>query len=101
MTHTTRLAELLSRGWTCEHPNAIHRPIGRDGVGRGSVYLEGLINSHPREAFLSIEDGLVMLIRGEDYTFDEFIALLDRKPEALKVLPGQKSLLGDELNDIG
>ena len=96
MNHNDRLKILQSRGWTCEHPNAIHRPIGRDGVSRGSVYLEGLINSQPREAFLSIEDGFVMLIRGEDFTFDQFIALLDRKPEAVKPLAGQRSLWGDE-----
>ena len=75
--HTQRLAELLKLGWTCEHPASIHHPIGHDKVSRRSVYLEGQINGAPREAFLSISDGVVMLIRGEDFTFAHFIDLLE------------------------
>lgn len=100
MTHTTRLNELLKRGWTCTddfiRPACENPKPGTPTVSHKSVEISGMIQGVPQVAFLSVECGLVMVQRGEDFTFDEFIALLDGKPEAEKVLPGQKSLFWDD-----
>ena len=75
--HEKRLTKLATLGWTCEHPHMTHNPVSNGGQHLRSVYLEGQINGDPREAFLSIGCGLVMLLRGEDFTFDHFVDLLE------------------------
>lgn len=75
--HEKRLAKLATLGWTCEHPHMIHQPVSHGKQHLRAVYLEGQINAVPREAFLSIGCGLVMLLRGEDFTFVHFVDLLE------------------------
>lgn len=100
MTHTTRLSELLKRGWTCTddfiRPACENPKPGKPTVSHRSVEISGMIQGVPLVAFLSVECGLVMMQRGDDFTFDEFLALLDGKTGAARVLPGQRSLFGDE-----
>lgn len=98
MTHTTRLSELLKRGWTCTddfiRPACENPKPNKPTVSHSSVEISGTIRGVPQVALLSVECGLVMVQRGEDYRFEEFIALLDGKPEAEKALPGRGRFLG-------
>ena len=75
--HEKRLEKLATLGWTCEHPGSLHNPVSQKKEHLRAVYLEGQINGTPREAYLSMWCGLVMLIRGEDFEFSHFIDLLE------------------------
>jgi hypothetical protein len=95
-THNTRLAALQQRGWDCKHPDYAHNPVANDGSHHRSVYLEGLIHGVPQAIFLSINTGLVMVLRGDDYAFDVFIEYVDGKPPGVQVAKGQRGLFGED-----
>ena len=95
-THATRLAELLQRGFTCEHFDAFHNPVSHAGEPLRSVYLEGPIHGVPQCLFLSINTGLVMVIRGADYEFVAFLEYLDGVPAVVVERVKGRSLFGDE-----
>jgi hypothetical protein len=97
MNHTERLNKLEFRGWICDHPNAIHNPVARDGAPHRAVSLEGRIHDVPQSIFLGIETGIVMLIRGPDFTFEGFLKYCDAGPvKQAAVDTRHKSLFGDE-----
>ena len=95
--HSERIRALQSRGWGYdpEHGQHITHNFGTDKQPYKCVYLVGLLWSVPRSAFLSIDCGRVLLVQGEDMTFDEFIAVLDGKAER-KALVGQRGFSFDE-----
>ena len=95
-THNSRLAELQQRGWTCEHPDHVHNPVANDDTHHRSVYLEGLIRGVPQSIYLSIATGLVMVWRGDDYSFDTFIEYVDSGPPRVQVAKGQRGLFGED-----
>ena len=98
MNHSDRLKTLLSRGWTCEFPDKAHECKSHSGAMMQCLYLEGVIHGAPQQIFLAVISGAVLLIKGEDYTFDGFLDYCDGKTEApaVKPLAGQRSLWGDE-----
>jgi hypothetical protein len=99
MNHKERMKTLTARGWTCDYPNAVH-PINVDKISYRCVWCVGPMPgfSELQAVYLDVEDGNVFLTGREhkDYSWDEFLAELDRKPEAAKPLAGQRSLWGDE-----
>jgi hypothetical protein len=98
MKLSERLSALKSRGWSCDHPEKSHNCKSHNHGMHQCLYLEGAIGGVPQQIFLSVFSGLVMVIRGEDYPFQDFLNILDGVNVAPVVKPasGQRSLLEDE-----
>jgi len=94
-----RLTRLAERGYSCRYPNANLRPLRADGTGsEGAVYLE---REGPWPQWIYLERGTwLVMIPGDmrDFEFTEFVRLdcLGCPEPKVAVLPGQKSLFGDE-----
>lgn len=98
MNFKDRLKELSKRGYRCDYPNASHRPLLADGkTAVEAVYLERE-GQWPQMIFMAVEGGTVLCIDCLlDYSFDDFLNMLDRvKPAEPKPLPGQRSLFDED-----
>ena len=98
MKLSERLKELKSRGWSCDHPEKSHNCKSHNHGMHQCLYLEGAIDGVPQQIFLSVFSGLVMVIKGEDYPFEEFLNLLDgvNVVPVVKPASGQRSLWEDD-----
>ena len=99
--------QLKEHGWTCEHPARWHSPV-KDGKPQRAKYLTGpLWHFGVAEIFLT-DSCEVMLCGdlwrayGKDLTAEEFLRWLSlpepawNAPAKRSLLPGQKSLFGDD-----
>jgi hypothetical protein len=97
------LNTLSEYGWVCKHPGKINTVAGLDGRMRRVVVIEGKLWNVDQMAYLCKETGYVMIMgTGHDVALGNFMRWLkspsEPQPEPAKrnVLPGQKSLFGDE-----
>jgi hypothetical protein len=84
--HDQRLNVLSHRGWHCERPNYLCHPVKSDGEPIAAVYLEGILWNEVRVIYLSVSDGLVLLMHDtRDVAFEEFLKWLDLPGDPLDV----------------
>jgi hypothetical protein len=99
--------QLKEHGWRCEHPDHWHSPV-KDGKPVRAKYLTGSL-WHFYAAEVYVTDSCEVMLCGDlwraygkDLTAEEFLRWLTlpepawNAPAKRSLLPGQKSLFGDE-----